>query len=162
MHTNYPHLATFSYVGIQRYSLTFCAFDRRHVFVDDGTVKLAAKQFLRAAEDQGFNVIAYCFMPDHVHLVVEGVRDDSDLKQFIARAKQFSGYCFSRTHGGHLWQRYGYERVLRAEEATRAVVRYILENPVRAGLTDDVRKYPHVGSSLYSREDLIEFAHGSG
>ncbi len=163
MRTEYPrHLPTFSYVGICRYSLTFCAFERNKVFVKDATVDMVARQFLRAAVNLGFTVIAYCFMPDHVHLVVEGIREDSDLKQFMSRAKQFSGYQFSESGGGRLWQRYGYERVLRGDEDTRSVVQYVLENPVRAGLADDVRKYPYIGSSLYSREDLIEFAYRSG
>jgi putative transposase len=163
MRTNYPrHLTAFRYVGVQRYFLTFCCVDRQQLFTADRVVTLVIEQFLRAAEDFAFTIIAYCFMPDHVHLVVEGTREDSDLKQFVSRAKQFSGYYFSRNYGARLWQRYGYERVLRDDESTRGIVRYALENPVRARMTADVRGYPHVGSSLYSREELIEFAYGSG
>ncbi len=163
MHTEYPrHLSTFRYVGFQRYFLTFCCFDRRHAFIDGNSVALVTRQFLRAANDVGFAMIAYCFMPDHVHLVLEATQENSDLKRFVSRAKQFSGYHFSQCGGGRLWQRYGYERVLRDNESTRSVVKYVLENPVRAGLTDDIRKYPHLGSSLYSREELIEFAYESG
>jgi REP element-mobilizing transposase RayT len=35
-------------------------------------------------------------MPDHVHLVVVGTSDTSDLLAFIRRAKQFSGYYYSK------------------------------------------------------------------
>lgn len=102
-------------------------------------------------------------MPDHVHLVIEGLEERSDLKQFIRLAKQLSGYYWSQTHQGQrLWQRYGYERVLRDDEATRDVVRYVLENPLRAQLASAVDEYPFVGSTLYARESLIEFAFGSG
>jgi len=75
-------------------------------------------------------------MPDHVHLVAEATSESTDLKQFITRAKQFSGYHFGGASGQRLWQRYGYERVLRDDEATKSVVTYALENPVRAGLVD--------------------------
>ncbi len=95
-------------------------------------------------------------MPEHLHLLVEGLRADADLKTFVARAKQFSGYYFKRETGRRLWQRYGYERVLRAEETTLSVIRYIVENPVRAGLTNDVASYPFWGSEVYSREQLTE------
>jgi REP element-mobilizing transposase RayT len=44
-------------------------------------------------------------------------------------------YCFMQ-FGDRLWQRYGFERVLRDDEATLDVARYILRNPVRAGLVD--------------------------
>ena len=38
-------------------------------------------------------------MPDHLHLLVEGKSADSDAKQFIARAKQYSGFYYSRRTG---------------------------------------------------------------
>jgi REP element-mobilizing transposase RayT len=96
-------------------------------------------------------------MPDHLHLAVEGRREDADLKIFIKRMKQFSGFYFKQAHGVTLWQRYGYEHVLRSNEDTKGVVRYILENPLRAHLARDVRDYPFFGSSEYSRAELLEF-----
>jgi hypothetical protein len=92
-------------------------------------------------------------------MVVEGLTDDADLKPFISRAKQLSGYYYKQQKKQVLWQRYCYEHVLRNEEPTRAVVAYILENPMRAGLAKTVYEYPYVGSSVYSREDLIEYTY---
>ncbi|MCA1649636.1 MAG: transposase [Acidobacteria bacterium] len=123
---------------------------------------MVKEQFLRAADEQAMQITAYCFMPDHVHLVAEATGESTNLKQFIARAKQFSGYHFARASGQRLWQRYGYERVLRDDEATKSVVKYALENPVRAGLVESVQEYPFVGSAIHSREELIAFAYESG
>ena len=95
-------------------------------------------------------------MPDHVHLLVEGVRATSDGRRFIAGAKQLSGFHFRRTFGEPLWQRYGYERVLRSDEQTLSVARYILDNPLRAGLVASVRDYPFIGSEVYSRDALVD------
>ena len=61
---------------------------------------------------------------------------------------QFSGYHYKQAHGKGLWQRYGYERVLREEESTQRVVAYVLENPVRAGLVKTVHDYPFIRSSV--------------
>lgn len=160
MRTNYPrHLPAFPYVGFHRYFLTFCTHDRTRVFVRDSTTELVWSQFLRAARQEAFVITACCFMPDHVHLLVEGESDASDLKRFIARAKQFSGYYYARAHGASLWQRYGHEHVLRDDEKSRSVVAYILENPVRASLVRTVHEYRHVRSSRYSVKELIEFAY---
>jgi putative transposase len=160
--TNYPrHLPGFSYVGPHRYFLTFCCNCRRRAFTDATAVDLVMAQFLRAAGNENVAIIACCFMPDHVHLVVEGLRDDSDLKRFISRAKQLSGYHYKQSHEKRLWQRYGYERALREEECTRRVVAYVLENPVRAGLVETVDDYPFIRSSVYGREALIEYAYRS-
>ena len=163
MRTNYPrHLPAFNYVGPHRYFLTFCCDYRRKAFTDAAVVDLVMTQFLRAADEENMAIIASCFMPDHVHLVVEGRRDDSDLKRFVSSAKQLSCYHYKQEHRKRLWQRYVHERVLREEQATRRVVAYVLENPVRAGLVQTVRDYPHIRSSVYEREALIEYAYGSG
>jgi REP-associated tyrosine transposase len=116
------------------------------------------QQIARAATETRFAVVAYCFMPDHLHLLVEGETTGSDCKRFIARSKQYSGYYFAQQFGVRLWQRYGFERVLREDEPTNVVARYILENPVRAGLSARVSEYPFVGSLKYERNALIDYA----
>jgi putative transposase len=150
------HLQAFDYVGPHRYSLRFCTESRRPVFADAPVVELVLKHFLQQAEEQGFGLLAYCFMPDHVHLLVQGLRTDSDCKRFISRAKQFSGFYYKQQYKRKLWQRYGYERVMRDDEATIDVARYILANPLRAGLVTDVREYRFTGSSVVTIGELIE------
>ena len=158
---DYPrHLPGFSYVGRHRYSLTFCTFGRLSLFKDAAVVDCVWTQFLRAGHDQDMEITAYCFMPDHVHLIVEAKEETSDLKRFIARAKQLSGYVYSQTHQRRrLWQRYGFEHVLRDDESTQRSVRYVLENPVRAGLVRDPSEYPFIGSSVFDVKELLEYAY---
>jgi hypothetical protein len=61
-----------------------------------------------------------------------------------------------------LWQRYGFERVLRSDEATPIVARYTIANPVRAGLAQSPADYPFWGSFLYTREQLLEYIERAG
>lgn len=119
-------------------------------------------QFLRAAAGSHMAILAYCFMPDHVHLLIEGLSDDSDGRLFIARAKQFSGFHFQKQFGVPLWQRYGFEHTLRANEGVLSVARYILENPVRAGIVKQVQQYPFLGSNVYNVEEILEAIHIDG
>jgi putative transposase len=150
------HLTSFDYLGLHRYSLTYCTIQRRPIFTKQEVVSLVLAQISRAATENQFDIIAYCFMPDHLHLLVEGTADSSDCKQFIARLKQYSGYYYSAAYQQKLWQRYGFEHVLRDDEITMVVAKYILENATRAGLVERVEDYPFVGSTVYSLADLIE------
>jgi len=150
------HLKTFSYRGCHRYSLTFCTDSRRCHFVDASNVEIVTQQILRAATQMQFVVLAYCFMPDHLHLVIEGQREDADALRFIKLAKQYSGFYFSQARGQSLWQRYGFEHVLRDDELTLVAVRYVLQNPVRAGLVSHPKAYPFIGSQVYSVDELLE------
>src|SRR6266436_6344565 len=122
------HLPSFPYVGPHRYHLRFCTDAKRRIFTSDVTVDLARSQILRASQEQHFAVIAYCFTPDHLHLLIEGETETSDCKCFIARAKQYSGHQHATIFKERLWQRYGFERVLRRDETTAVVARYIFEN----------------------------------
>ena len=149
-------LPGFDYLGEHQYSLTFCTCWRRPLFTAPDRVDLARTQILRAAADEKFELIAYCFMPDHVHLLAMGCLPTSNCRRFITRAKQFSGYHYQRAFNERLWQRYGYEHVLRASEDVFRVARYILENPIRAGLVQSVRDYPYVGSTLYTIDQILD------
>jgi putative transposase len=157
MLTNRPaHLKTFSYMGFHRYQLTFCTDNGRHVFTAPSPVELVLSQISRAAIEQRFAVIAYCFMPDHVHLLIEGQSDDSDCREFIKKFKQYSGFYYSKQCKLRLWQRYGFEHVLRDDEVTANVAKYIVENPVRAGIASNPLDYLFVGSLVYDLKDLID------
>jgi putative transposase len=149
------HLQNFAYIGKYRYSLRFGTRDRAPVFNDPNRVMLVLAQIVRAASETEIAIVAYCFMPDHLHLLVEGQTESSDCKRFIARAKQYSGFYYSREFGQQLWQRYGFERVLREDEPTEVVARYIVENPIRAGLVQRVDECAYVGSFAYDLDALI-------
>jgi REP element-mobilizing transposase RayT len=86
MHPYPPHLASFDYLGKYTYFLTFNTFDRTPILAQDEPIGLVKAQFLRAAHEHRFELTAYCFMPDHVHLLVRGVEDDSDCRAFIKAA----------------------------------------------------------------------------
>ena len=46
--------------------------------------------------------------------------------------------------------------VLRDDEATLIVARYILENPVRAGLVATPESYPFSGSEVYALGEILD------
>jgi putative transposase len=123
--------------------------------VEEQLVALVRAQILRAAAEECFAVIAYCFMPDHAHLVVDGLKDDADCKAFIMAAKQYSGYYYKQETGERLWQRYGHERVIRDDMERALTIRYVVANPVRAGLVDHPAEYPFLGSQRYEIDELL-------
>src|SRR5262245_24570109 len=98
-------ISHFSYLGPYRYFLTICARNRLTAFLDDDVARQTVDHFLITATSEGFAILAYCLMPDHIHLLVEGQTDESDLIRFVKSAKQRSSFDFARTAGQPLWQR---------------------------------------------------------
>jgi putative transposase len=155
-----PQTTNFSYVGLGYYSLTWRCYARQPHFLQGDRVELVRAQFLRASTETNVVAVAHCYMPDHVHQLVRGESADADAKQYIARGKQYSGYYFKKAFGVKLWERDGFHRVLLADEQPVIVARYIMANPVRAGLVAQAQNYPHTGSEVYSFEQLVEWAYG--
>lgn len=116
--------------------------------IDDDVVEVARLQIFRTARLEGFVILAHCFMPDHAHLLVEGMTDSADLRRFAKLAKQRSGALYARRARRALWQKGYYERVLRERDDPGVIAQYILENPVRAGLVANACDYPHAGCDL--------------
>jgi putative transposase len=148
-------LKEFDYRGHQRYFITVCTFHKEHVFTNNPSSVIELIGLLREkSRSLGFKVWAYCFMPDHLHLLVEGNDIDSDLKKFISSFKQVSGYRYKEKMDKQLWQVSYYDHVLRKAEDSLAVAQYIFNNPVRKGLVDDFKKYEYLGSFEFDVDKL--------
>jgi REP element-mobilizing transposase RayT len=94
-------------------------------------------------------------MPDHVHILAHGRLPDADLCAFVVHYKKLTGFAYRQRTKKWLWQPGYYERILRDDESTEGAARYILENPVRAGLTRRLGEYPFAGSELYDLPALL-------
>ncbi len=85
-----------------------------------------------------------------MHLLVHG-EPESEMVLFVKDFKQRTAYAYRRTHASVLWQKSYYDHVLRTEEDVRKVARYIVANPVRAGLVRTASDYPYCGSFVWGR-----------
>ena len=138
-----PHrLPSFEYTGGHRYLVTYCTDKRRVLFTSEPLVRNLIWQILQSCDRHQFAVLAYVFMPDHCHLLVEGHRDDADFRALMANCRKRTSLAARPHVVGRLWQDGYHERILRNEEATEKVIEYILANPIRAGLAESAMDYP--------------------
>jgi putative transposase len=152
-------LPDFDYIGKRYYSLTWNCENREPLFTQKDRVDLVCEQILRACRETEIEVIAYCFMPDHLHQLIHGCTPVADGRWFVKRAKQYSGFYFAAAFEKRLWQRYGRDQVLREDDDARPIAQYIIENPVRAGLVARGRDYAFTGSQVYTIDGLIDWAY---
>jgi putative transposase len=93
-------------------------------------------------------------MPDHVHLLL-GLGQSTNLVSIVGAWKS---KCFLlRRRRGNLrrfWQRSFYDHALRRDEDLLVVARYVLANPIRAGLVENATDYPLSGSFEFQIEGL--------
>ena len=142
LHRRPPRIAAFDYLGTYRYFVTCCTHNRQAHFVDAAVVNPLILQIRQTCSDRQFAVLAYVFMPDHLHLLLEGLQPEADFVRTMTLLRQRTAMSFRRQQGTQLWQDGYFERVLRDEEATETVTAYIVANPVRAGLVNRIDDYP--------------------
>jgi len=120
------------------------------LFTNSDYVSAARTQFQRTSHEERFSILAYCFMPDHLHLALEGCHPTSDLRRFVKLAKQRSTFVLqTQFHLAKVWQVGYFDRVLRYDEAMDVLVRYILDNSVRARLVAKAEDYPFSGALFW-------------
>jgi putative transposase len=150
-------LEGFVYVGRIAYFLTICTHRRCRAFDDHRFTRDAVAILLRTAAKFHFAIYAYSFMPDHVHLVVVGRRDDSDLEAFMPSLNTQLGYMWRRRHLTPLWQGGYYDHILRSEIELYFAAQYVAMNPVRAGLVTEPAQFEFTGSTEGTVEDLMKW-----
>ena len=147
-------LKDFSYTVFYKYFVTIVCDRKTPLFKNEHIVKEILGVLKNVSLSYEFSIWAYCFMPEHLHLLIEGQKEDSNLKKFIPMLKQKTSYIYRKKTGGKLWQENYYEHVLRKDEDVKKVVRYILENPARRKLADDFVNSPFSGSFVFDVKEL--------
>jgi len=148
-----PRLSCFDYTGSHAYFITCATYQKRPYFNDNAVVDIVLPVLSRCGARNAFGIYTYCFMPDHLHILLVG-EEKSSLRRFMKTFKQESSFAFKRRHSDFLWQKSYYDRVLRKEETLEEVALYIINNPVRKGLVDDYKSYAFSGSFLFDIKDL--------
>ncbi|HEY6465411.1 MAG TPA: transposase [Candidatus Acidoferrales bacterium] len=94
----------------------------------------------------GFDVHAYCVMPDYMHVLAATSLEAGNLIKFVESFKQDTAVEFMRRTHHHLWQFKYYDHILRASDSLEHVAGYIWMNPVRQGLCRAPSEYAFLGS----------------
>jgi putative transposase len=90
-----------------------------------------------------FDVEAYCIMPNHVHLVLTPYESsdfaDYSLTKIMHNIKRNSAYQSNQILGrtGAFWQQENYDHFARDKAELERIIKYVLYNPVKAGLIAD-------------------------
>ena len=123
--------------------MTFCTRDRHEFFNSDERVECVREQILRTCKERRFAIPAAVFMPDHLHLLVQGLDTNSYFISCMTLARRRSALAFHRSFGECLWQDGWVDHIVRDADDERRVIGYIRDNPVKAGLSTRPEDYKY-------------------
>jgi REP element-mobilizing transposase RayT len=95
---------------------------------------------LMAVEDSA-ETLCYVVMPDHIHWLAQ-LNESANLSQTVQKVKSLTTMALREKWEGSVWQRGFHDHTLREEEDLQATARYVVANPLRAGLVSSLRDYP--------------------
>jgi putative transposase len=110
---------------------------RTTIYRNSGDYELFGSIFRRVVKRFEWRCHTYCLMPNHYHLLVE--TPAPNLSAGMQGLNSLYAQWFNDLYGcaGHAFERRFYSRLVESTDDLLELARYIVLNPVRAGLCDD-------------------------
>ncbi|HKJ95316.1 MAG TPA: transposase [Gammaproteobacteria bacterium] len=124
------------------YLVTTVTYDRRPLFRELHLGRVVVRALM--GEMLRTETVCYVVMPDHVHWLLQ-LKPAASLSSVIQRVKSVTAHRLRRMPGasrGPVWQKGFHDHALRHDEDVKAVARYVVANPLRAGLVERIGAYP--------------------
>ncbi|MDT0502514.1 MULTISPECIES: REP-associated tyrosine transposase [unclassified Halomonas] len=118
------------------YLVTIVTRHRQPWFHTYGHAAIASRNLYHHTVLASAETLSFVVMPDHIHWLLEL---HTNLSEAVRKYKS----RVSWEVGIPIWQRGFHDHALRKEEDLRRVARYIVANPLRAGLVDNIGDYPY-------------------
>jgi putative transposase len=128
----------------QLYLITWTTWQRRPHFLDPELARAAARAISPAELWLPSYCLCWVLMPDHWHGLIE-LGEGANLSTMIQRVKGVTARHVNqyRSSDEPLWAKGFHDHALRQDEAIDPTARYIIANPVRAGLVEYPMDYPY-------------------
>jgi putative transposase len=122
---------------------------RETIFLDHADYETYLRRLAVYRARYAVRLHAYCLMPNHVHLVLRTTA--LPLDRFMQCLQQSYTQRFNRRYAqvGHVFQGRYKALLCETDEYLVTLVRYVHQNPVRAGLTARAEDYPYSGQRAY-------------
>lgn len=152
------------------HELTFSCYQRRPLLTNESWLHELSKSIDQAGCEEQFQLMAFVYMPEHVHLLVFPLEDEPAFGRYLAKIKlPFSRHAkTSLTEANsplveqltvqerpgktcfRFWQEGpGYDRNIKTKRALLSAIDYIHHNPVRRGLQQRAVDWPWSSARYY-------------
>lgn len=134
-------------------SFVACIKNRDKVFININIFEEFEKILQEEIKKFGNQALIYLFMPDHLHVILKGMNENSDVIKSIDMFKQKTGFWFYENLNQIRWQKDYHDHIIRNDEDLKGHIYYILQNPVRMSIVENWKDYKFKGSDLYNFDD---------
>ena len=126
------------------YLVTAVTHQRQPVFADLNAGRIVVREMMRSVIFGDTDTLAFVVMPDHLHWMFS-IAGKRTLSSVVGAVKRHSARQINEIvsiNGNSIWQRGFHDHALRRDEDIVHAARYIVANPLRAGLVSKIGDYP--------------------
>lgn len=129
--------------------------NKQDIFEEDEDRRRFLSTLERFKEMCKFNVYGYCLMSNHIHLLIK--ENEEPLSNVVKRICSSYVYWYNMKYErcGHLFQERYKSEVVENEGYLLTVLRYIHQNPVKAGICKSVKEYGWSSYNQYIKKPLL-------
>ncbi len=141
----------------QIYLITVCCKNKEKLFLDHHAAQILSSLLHRVLQKQNSKILAWVVMPDHMHLALQ-LAEDETLAKTMNRINSCSAIAVNRALSRHspVWQGAYHDHALRDDDQLLTAIRYLISNPIRAGLVQNLGDYPYWDITIAEpNEDLL-------
>ena len=137
--------------GSKIYHVMLRGLNRQTIFEDDEDYRFFLSVLDTCRESSDTRILAYCLMSNHVHIVVHS----SDLSSFMRKAASKYAYWYNWKYDriGSLFQDRFKSEAVESDAYLLTVIRYIHQNPIKAGIATSSDTYKCSSYNEYTRPD---------
>jgi putative transposase len=122
------------------YHIMLRGIDKRNLFFDDEDRARFIENLIKSREKGKFENLGYCLMDNHIHLLLKESEDiGTSMKRITVSYAGWNNRKYERT--GHLFQNRYLSEPVEKEGYLLTVLRYIHQNPVKAGIVKAAADY---------------------
>ncbi|MBQ7669299.1 MAG: transposase [Clostridia bacterium] len=123
--------------------------NQQQIFIEDEDYKDILEAIKESKESTDVKIYAYCLMGNHLHLLIK--ESETGISQFIKKVgtKYVYWYNLKYRRTGHLFQDRFKSEAVENEKYFKTVIRYIHQNPLKAGLVKHISDYPYSSYKEY-------------
>jgi REP element-mobilizing transposase RayT len=110
------------------------------IYLSNPVIAAFVSEALHYHDNERYELIAYCVIPNHVHVIIFPLLNpDGDIYPISRITYSWKRYSANKINKyldkkGNLWQAESYDHLIQDEEEFYRVIEYVIDNPVQAGL----------------------------
>jgi REP element-mobilizing transposase RayT len=123
------------------YHMILRGVNRQTIFEDEEDAVMFLQTLRKYKEESEYEIYAYCLMGNHIHILIKEGKEDLSIAMRRIGASYVYWYNWKYERIGHLFQDRYKSEVVEDDRYLLTVLRYIHQNPLKAGLVKDIKEY---------------------